>query len=106
MNKQERIDEMLQLLKEAETSFFSECKRIGNQLAMPCELAFIQLPKLIEAHDELNAMRKICKYNRRESALVVRNNWSSAILLDKSIRDLLKSTHEYRTWINEPKQEN
>lgn len=98
MNKQERIDEMLRLLKEAETSFFSECKRLGNQLAMPCELSFIQLPMLIEAHDKLKALRRVCKYNRRESALVVRNNWSSAILLDKKIRDLLKETHNYRTW--------
>ena len=100
MNKTDHIAEMLQMLKETEALFYAECTRLGSQLASNYEIVFIQLPKLVEAHDELNAMRKVCKYNRREPARVVRDNWSSALLLQKSVRDILKSTHDYKTWEN------
>jgi len=100
MNKADLTTEMLQMLKETEALFYAECTRLGNQLASNCEIVFIQLPKLSEAHDKLNAMRKVCKYNRREPARVVRNNWSSALLLQKRICDILKSTHDYKTWEN------
>ena len=95
MNKQERIGAMLQILEETEARFFQECERFGGHLMQHHEAIFVVLPELIDAQDELGTLRRLCKHNKKESALVVRLNWEDAKRVQKAVFDILESTRMY-----------